>query len=74
MGKRWTAFGLCIASLALGATPGCGGEAAEAGKSRAETYQRNNPREGMGAPGTDSSPPPRDMPGSGRGSATPRGK
>jgi hypothetical protein len=51
----------------------CGGGAAEAGQSRADTYQRNNPREGMGA-GGDPGKAPRDMPGSGRGSATPHGK
>jgi hypothetical protein len=74
VGMRRTALGLYVVLLALGLTPACGGEAAEAGKTRAETYQRNNPREGMGVNGTDPSPPPRDMPGSGRGSATPRGK
>jgi hypothetical protein len=67
-------LGVGLTVLALGATLGCGGEAAEAGHSRAETYQRNNPREGMGANGSDTSPPSRDMPGSGRGSTTPRGK
>jgi hypothetical protein len=51
----------------------CGGESAEAGQSRADTYQRNNPREGMGA-GGDPGKAPRDMPGSGRGSASPHGK
>jgi hypothetical protein len=62
------------ASLFWLATQACGAEAAEAGKSRAETYQRNNPREGLGVNGTDNAAPARDMPGSGRGSAAPRGK
>jgi hypothetical protein len=51
----------------------CGGPANEGQPTRAETYQRTNPREGIAAPG-DTASSPRDMPGSGKGSATPRGK
>jgi hypothetical protein len=51
----------------------CGGQAADTGHSRADSYQRNNPREGIGVSG-DTGKAPRDMPGGGRGSAPPRGK
>jgi hypothetical protein len=60
---------LALASSVLA----CGGPANEGQPSRAETYQRTNPREGIAAPG-DTASSPRDMPGSGKGSATPRGK
>jgi hypothetical protein len=63
-----------VVVLALASSVGaCGGPSNEAAPSRAETYQRTNPHEGIAAPG-DTASSPRDMPGSGRGSATPRGK
>jgi hypothetical protein len=54
-------------------TCACGGEAADTGQSRADGYQRNNPREGIGV-NCDTGKPARDMPGSGKGSAPPKGK
>jgi hypothetical protein len=70
--RRSAAIAVISAGLAVLAMA-CGAADAE-GPSRADTYQRNNPREGLGAGGADPGAPPRDMPGAGRGSATPRGK
>jgi hypothetical protein len=64
--------GVVALSLAS-AMAACGAPSNEGAPSRAETYQRTNPREGIAAPG-DTASAPRDMPGSGRGSNPPRGK
>jgi hypothetical protein len=69
---RWCLRSVVALSLAS-AIGACGGASNDAGPSRAETYQRANPREGIAAPGNTASSP-RDMPGSGRGSNPPRGK
>jgi hypothetical protein len=75
VGGAWSRLGGVVAlSLAAPAIGACGGPSNESPPSRAETYQRTNPREGIAAPPGDTASSPRDMPGSGRGSASPRGK
>jgi hypothetical protein len=64
---------LSFAASIVASIVACGGPANEGEPSRAETYQRTNPREGIAAPG-DTASSPRNMPGSGKGSASPRGK
>jgi hypothetical protein len=65
---------MVVAWLLASSSGACVEQGTQGGRSRADTYQRTNPREGMGAGGGDVGKPPRDMPGSGRGSATPHGK
>jgi hypothetical protein len=61
--------GLLVTLLAAGCV-----QDGQQGRTRADSYQRANPREALGSPGGDVGNPPRDMPGKGRGSETPRGK